>query len=293
MKYLIVNADDFGMCNAANEAVFDLFRSGRLYSSTIMMPCPAAEDAVRFSIENPQYAIGIHLTLTSEWGTYRWSSLTRGKSLEEPDTGFMWKESDIVEKNVKYDEVEQELKAQINKALIMGMRPSHADNHMGSLYGHYTGRFGMLKLALKVCGRYQLPYRMFLKTDRRLCPRGVPYPVFSLLPIFSRLWSKKYNVILPDYMIFPDWDVPGMRDSYEKYREHILNIWTDIPDGITETYVHPSVECDELKSITARWQDRVWEYNLLKDPETEKYLLSKGVKMISYRDLVEMRKKKK
>ena len=43
MKYLIVNADDFGMCNAANEAVFDLFRSGRLYSSTIMMPCPAAE----------------------------------------------------------------------------------------------------------------------------------------------------------------------------------------------------------------------------------------------------------
>ena len=290
MKYLIVNADDFGMCGAANEAVFDLFRSGRLYSSTIMMPCPAAEDAVRFSIENPQYAIGIHLTLTSEWGTYRWSSMTRGKSLEEPDTGYMWKESDIVEKNVKYDEVEKELHAQIDKALAMGMKPSHADNHMGSLYGHYTGRFGMLKLAVKVCGHYNLPYRMFLKTDRRLCPNGVPYSIFRLLPIFSRLWSKKYHVILPDYMIFPDWDVPGMRDSYEAYRERILKIWTDIPDGITETYVHPSVECDELKSITARWQDRVWEYNLLKDPETEKYLLSKGVKLISYRDLVKMRK---
>ena len=290
MKYLIVNADDFGMCGAANEAVFDLFRSGRLLSSTIMMPCPAAEDAVRFSIETPQYAIGIHLTLTSEWGTYRWSSMTRGKSLEEPDTGYMWKESDIVEKNVKYDEVEKELHAQIDKALAMGMKPSHADNHMGSLYGHYTGRFGMLKLALKVCGHYNLPYRMFLKTDRRLCPNGVSYSVFRLLPIFSRLWSKKYHVILPDYMIFPDWDVPGMRDSYEAYRERILKIWTDIPDGVTETYVHPSVECEELKSITARWQDRVWEYNLLKDPETEKYLLSKGVKLISYRDLVKMRK---
>ncbi len=290
MKYLIVNADDFGMCNAANEAVFDLFRSGRLHSSTIMMPCPAAEDAVRFSIENPQYAIGIHLTLTSEWRSYRWSSLTRGKSLEEPDTGYMWKESDIVEKNVKIKEVEKELHAQIDKALAMGMKPSHADNHMGSLYGHYTGRFSMLKIALKVCGHYGYPYRMFIKTDRRICPPGVPYSVFRLLPIFSKMWSKKYNVILPDYLLFPY--EPKSCASYEEYRKGILDCWTKIPEGITETYLHPSVECDELKSITARWQYRVWEYDLLKDPETEKYLLSQGIKMISYRDLVEMRKKK-
>ena len=52
-KYLVLNADDFGMCKSANEAVFELFKSGDLLSATIMMPCPAAEEAVQFSIDNP------------------------------------------------------------------------------------------------------------------------------------------------------------------------------------------------------------------------------------------------
>ena len=65
-KYLIVNADDFGMCRAANEAVFDLFRKGCLKSSTVMIPCPAAEEAARFAAENPQYAIGVHLTTLTQ-----------------------------------------------------------------------------------------------------------------------------------------------------------------------------------------------------------------------------------
>ena len=52
-KYLIVNADDYGMCTAANEAVEELFLGGWLKSATIMMPCPGAEHAVQFSIDHP------------------------------------------------------------------------------------------------------------------------------------------------------------------------------------------------------------------------------------------------
>ena len=103
-KYLIVNADDYGMCNAANEAVEELFLGGWLKSSTIMMPCPAAEHAVKFSIDHPEYAIGIHTTLTSEWGKYRWKPLTDGKSLLDED-GFMWRESDLVEKNASLSDI--------------------------------------------------------------------------------------------------------------------------------------------------------------------------------------------
>ena len=64
-KYLIVNADDYGMCNSANAAVAELFEGGFLKSATVMMPCPTAKDAVQFSIDHPQYPIGIHLTMTS------------------------------------------------------------------------------------------------------------------------------------------------------------------------------------------------------------------------------------
>ena len=49
-KYLIVNADDYGMCTAANEAVNDLFLTGNLKSSTIMLPCPTAKDACLFAL---------------------------------------------------------------------------------------------------------------------------------------------------------------------------------------------------------------------------------------------------
>lgn len=80
-----------------------------------------------------------------------------------------------------------------------------------------------------------------------------------------------------------------MRVSYEAYRDIILKTWVDIPDGVTETFIHPSVENDELKTITGRWRDRVWEYQLMKDPYTHKYLKDHGVELISYRELIKMK----
>lgn len=287
-KYLIVNADDYGMCHAANEAVAELFQNGRLKSATIMMPCATAEEAVRFSIDHPEYAIGVHLTLTSEWQTYRWQPLTGRKSLMDKE-GFMWHESDDVGKHATYDDLEAEIRAQINLAHKMGMKPSHLDNHMGSLYGHETMRFGLLKMTLRVCGEYGYAFRMFTATDKRVCPAGVPYAIYSCLPLLSKHWGKKYNVIMPDYLLFPDW-TEDLKQSYEHYRETILKIWTDIPEGITETFVHPAKACDELRSITNSWKYRDWEYQLMNDPETEKYLNDHGVQMISYRELIEMKK---
>ena len=287
-KYLIVNADDYGMCTAANEAVHELFLGGWLKSATVMIPCPAAKEAVQFSIDHPEFAIGVHTTLTSEWEKYRWKPLTPGKSLVDED-GYMWHESDMVEKNAKYSEIEAEVRAQIEYAHTLGMKPSHIDNHMGSLYGHYTGRLSLGKLALRICGDYGYAYRIFTKNDKRICPAGTPYFLYSAITVFTRMWGKKYNVIMPDYLLFPDWN-DAMRESYEVYRDTILKIWTDLPDGVTETFIHPSVENDELKGITGRWLDRVWEYQLMKDPYTHEYLKKHGVELISYRDLIRMKK---
>lgn len=287
-KYLIVNADDYGMCHAANEAVAELFEGGWLKSSTIMMPCPAAKEAVKFSIDHPEYAIGVHLTMTSEWQNYRWKPLTGRKSLMDED-GYMWHESDQVEKNATYEDLEAEIRAQIDLAHSMGMKPSHIDNHMGSLYGHYTGRLGLSKMTLRVCGEYGYAYRLYTAADKRICPKGTPYFLYAAVPVLSKKWGKKYKVVIPDYLLFPDWN-DDMRVSYEVYRDTILKIWTDIPEnGVTETFVHPSVESDELKSITGRWQDRVWEYQLMKDPYVHEYLKSHGVVLINYRQLNAMK----
>lgn len=289
-KYLIINADDFGMCGSANEAVIDLFLSGRIRSSTVMLPCEASKEAVRFSIEHPEFAVGVHLTMTNEWDSHNWKPLTSGKSLID-ERGYMWKSTKLVEKNAKLKELEAEMRAQIDLAHKLGMKPSHLDNHMGSLYGNQTGRFSMLAMTMRVCGEYGYPFRLFTKTAKEMCPRGTPWAVYKIAPVFTSLLAKINRVVLPDYLLFPDWGEPGLKDSYEKYRERMLYLWTHIPDGITETFVHPTKESDEIKAITGSWRDRVWEYRLMKDPETEKYLNAHGVELISYRDLMNLKGK--
>lgn len=289
-KYLIINADDFGMCGSANEAIMDLFLSGRIRSSTVMLPCEASMEAVRFSIEHPEFAIGVHLTMTNEWDSHNWKPLTSGKSLID-ERGYMWKSTKLVEKNADLKELEAEMRAQIDLAHKLGMKPSHLDNHMGSLYGNQTGRFSMLAMTMRVCGEYGYPFRLFTKTAKEMCPRGTPWAVYKIAPVFTSLLAKINRVVLPDYLLFPDWGEPGLKDSYEKYRERMLYLWTHIPDGITETFVHPTKESDEIKAITGSWRDRVWEYRLMKDPETEKYLNAHGVELISYRDLLNLKSK--
>lgn len=290
-KYLIVNADDFGMCNSANEAVIDLFTDGKLKSSTIMFPCPAAGDAARFAAAHPEYAVGVHLTLTSEWQTYRWKPLTDGPSLVDAD-GYMWHSTEDVERNAKYPDILAEIDAQHEMALSYGMKPSHLDNHMGTLYGNRTGRLGLLKLALKYCGQKGYSYRLFDKADKSMVPRGTPWPVYKLASFVTAAMARHYRVTLPDYLLFPDWTKELSSGGYENYRKEILRQWTSIPDGVTETFLHPAKETDELKSITPNWFQRVWEYNLMKDPATHEYLKAHGVTMISYRELAACKQKR-
>lgn len=294
-KYLIINADDFGMCRAGNLAVFDLLKSGGITSSTIMAPCGWAPEACKFAKENPQFAIGVHLTLTSEWSNYRWApvSASNTESLRDED-GYMFKESDEVEKNVDIDEVEAEIRAQIERLKKLGLTPSHLDNHMGSLYGIETGRFELLNLVLDIAGEYGLPFRFpGTFTDDQLNNTMLDIKIDKniIMGIFEKItaYAKSRGVITPDYLIPGEWTGP-QKDSYENYREYIYELYKTFPEGVTETYIHPALECDELKGTSSVWERRVWEYKLFSDPKTKQHIESCGIKLINYRDLAEMRK---
>ena len=292
-KYLIVNADDYGMCNAANEAVNELFLGGWLKSATIMMPCPAAADAVEFSKAHPEYAIGVHTTLTSEWGKYRWKPLTDGKTLIDEE-GFMWHESDQVEKNASYEDIEKEVRAQIDLAHSMGMKPTHVDNHMGSLYGIETGRFELLQLTLTLAGEYGLPFRMPGHiTDEMLgnSMLGINVDKSFIEGVFGKItaFPAANGVAIPDYLIPNEWGGP-QDESYENFVEYVYDLYANLPEGITETYMHPSLPTDDLKGTTGAWERRVWEYQILKDPKTRQHIEAHGIKLINYRDLAAMRK---
>lgn len=297
-RYLIINADDFGMCRGANLAVMDLFKNPQsaLTSSTIMTPCAWAPEACKFAGENPQFAIGVHLTLTSEWSKYRWAPVnSKNTDSLRDEEGFMWHESDQVEEHVDIDEVEGEIRAQIERAKKLGLvNPSHLDNHMGSLYGIETGRFELLQLTLSLAGEYGLPFRMPGNvTDEMLGNSMLDINVDKSLieMVFGKIvaFAKANNVAIPDYLIPNEWGGP-QDESYENFKEYLYNLYANIPNGVTETYLHPSLETDDLKGTTGAWKRRVWEYQIMSDPQTKQHIEAHGIKLINYRDLAEMRK---
>lgn len=297
-RYLIINADDFGMCRGANLAVMELLKNpdSALTSSTIMTPCAWAPEACRFAAENPELAIGVHLTFTSEWSKYRWAPVnTKNTDSLRDEEGFMWHESDQVEENVDIDEVEGEIRAQIERCKKLGLaKPSHLDNHMGSLYGIETGRFELLQLTLSLAGEYGLPFRMPGNiTDAMLGNSMLEINVDKSLidMVFGKIvaFAKANNVAIPDYLIPNEWGGP-QDESYENFREYLYNLYASFPEGVTETYLHPSIETDDLKGTSGAWHRRVWEYEIMKDPKTKQHIEAHGIKLINYRDLAEMRK---
>lgn len=294
-KYLIINADDYGMCHAANGAVADLFQKGGITSATIMTPCSWAKEAGKWAAQHPEYAVGVHLTFTSEWGNYRWSPLAQGDTSSLRDSeDFMYHESDEFEKNCHIDQVEKEIRAQIERFKSFGVTPSHLDNHMGSLYGIETGRFELLNLTLAIAGEYGLPFRFpgtFVPEMFSNDTLAVKIDLDMISMFYEKVlaFAKANNVAMPDFLIPGEWNGP-QNDSYENFKEYIYELYRSFPNGVTETYIHPAFESEELKAISGAWHRRVWEHRLFSDPQTLQHIKACGIKLINYRDLAEIKK---
>src|SRR4051794_25458454 len=117
-KLLILHADDIGVAHSENAATFDALDKGAVNSGSIMMPTPWVTEVAAYAKAHPNADLGLHLTLTSEWDTYRWGGLAsrdQTPSLHDPD-GTLPSRTDTVVKRAKLDEVERELRAQIDRA---------------------------------------------------------------------------------------------------------------------------------------------------------------------------------
>lgn len=138
--YLLVRADDMGSFHAANVGCIQSYREGIVRSIEVMPVCQWFPEAVKMLKENPGCDVGIHLTLTSEWSNVKWRPLTHCSYLVDEDGYFfpmVWKNenfplhSSISESNWKLEEMEQELRAQIDFSMKHVPNISHLSIHMG------------------------------------------------------------------------------------------------------------------------------------------------------------------
>src|SRR5438876_2778419 len=157
-KLLIVHGDDLGMAHSVDVASIKAFESGLVTSGSIMVPCPWLPEIAAYARSHPEADLGLHLTLTSEWTSYRWGpvlSKDRVASLLDK-SGYLYLTESEAAAHLDVKEAEAEVRAQIERARAFGIQPTHLDSHMGTLYQSKA----LFEVLLRVARENKLPTRM-------------------------------------------------------------------------------------------------------------------------------------
>jgi len=125
-------------------------------SASIIVPGPWLTEVAAYAKAHPDADLGLHLALTSEWKTYRWGSVEskdKVPSLSDP-SGYLWPETLPAVRNLKPEEAEREIRAQVERAIGLGIHPTHLDSHMGVLFSTPE----LFAMYVKVAHEYKLPF---------------------------------------------------------------------------------------------------------------------------------------
>ena len=123
------------MSHSVNVALERLVRSGLPVSISVMFPTPWHQETVAMLKKYPNVSVGIHLTLNSEWRNYRWGPVAGRSAVPSlvDAEGYFFASGEALEKNnPNIKEVELELRAQIERAMKSGLKIDYVDYHMGT-----------------------------------------------------------------------------------------------------------------------------------------------------------------
>jgi len=265
-KLLILHADDLGVAHSENAASFDALLKGAVNSASIMMPTPWVTEVAAFAKAHPDADLGLHLTLTSEWETYRWGTIApddKVPSLLDADGTFP-RSTEPVRTRAKLDEIERELRAQVDRAYALGIRPTHLDSHMGSLFTSPE----LIATYVKVARAYRLPFLGSLGAS----------PVMRQAPFNG-------TDVLLDAVVIADESVPR-----DKWKEFYLKAIADLKPGLTEMIVHLGYDDAELRAVTvghepygSAWRQR--DFDVVNSAEFKKALKDNGVVLVTWREI--------
>lgn len=278
-RAVIINADDYGMCHAANTAITGLLDAGYVDSATVMVPCAWAPEALAHAASRTDLDVGVHLVLTSEWTRYRWRPLTGTGTTLADEGGFFPPDVLTVEETAATADVAAEIAAQLQAALDAGVDVTHLDNHMGSVYGLLTGR-DFLGPVLELAARHGLPFRL----PRSMEGTGTDAALQAKLDAASAA-ADALGVEIVDRLWTHPFDA-AEGETYEQVREGFVELLRAIPAGVTEIYLHPMVDDDELRAVVdVAAAKRGHELRLLTDPVVLQTIAEEGLVRLGWRAL--------
>lgn len=262
-RLLILNADDFGMCHAENEATIQAIKQGLAMSCTLMVPCPWALHGMKRLRENPSVPFGVHLTAVSEHKHYRWGPVTCREKVASlvDEAGCFYSEDRIPEllERVNQAELEQEFRAQIEAVLAAGLKPTHLDGHCNI----HLRRDDLFQMAVGLAREYGLALRV------------------SGGPFIEQMHQRGLPTV--DHDVLDSYHLDA-RDKPQVYYE----LLQALPVGLSEWALHPAFASDELKAITPSWHVRKADLDFLVSEEARAIVEEEGITLLSYQSLQEL-----
>ncbi|HIW34354.1 MAG TPA: polysaccharide deacetylase family protein [Candidatus Paenibacillus intestinavium] len=287
-RLLIINGDDYGLNYSVNAAVQQLLVNGSISSATLMMPCAWAREAALWSAAHPQYDVGVHFTFTSEWDNYKWGPVTRHSDVSSLVTneGYFHNNCKHFEQSASPSQVSLELSSQVEMAINLGVKPTHADSHMGSLYGLETGRHFLLE-TLDVCAYYGLPFRL-PRYVNPLQQHVVSQQYIDSINMLANVADQK-GVIVLDYLVGLPFEL-GQDETTDSFADSLKEFVTQLEPGVTELIIHPSKPSLELDMFHLQPQKRVIEWEAMQQADWQQHLQEHQIKLIYWHQLQELQR---
>jgi predicted glycoside hydrolase/deacetylase ChbG (UPF0249 family) len=250
--YLIIRTDDAGMSHSVNMALKRLIATGMPVSVSVMFPTPWYQETVDILKRNPQVSVGIHLTLNSEWKNYRWGPVlgrTAVPSLVDAD-GYFFPSSEALHQNhPSLQEVEKELRAQIDRAMHSGLKIDYVDYHMGTAVRYPEFR----EIAERLAKEYGLGMSQYFGETRHdpQYSAAPPAKTDSLLAMVDRL-RPPFNLVVTHVGIdnaelgaLLDMNTDGALPDMSKNRQGEL-------DAITSQGFRDAIKAHKVQLLTYR-----------------------------------------
>ncbi|MGI9545314.1 MAG: polysaccharide deacetylase family protein [Cyclobacteriaceae bacterium] len=266
-KLLILHADDLGVAHSENQASFDAFGKKMVNSGSIMVPCPWFNEVAIWASSHPEADLGLHLTLTAEWKHLKWGPVLpvdEVPGLVNEKGHFYDNVADVIA-HATAEEVEKELRAQIEKALAFGIIPTHLDTHMGSILN-----VKFFQVYIKLGQEYKIPVM-------------VSHTLLTMMPFLKPLVGEE--TLLVDHLLManPQDFKEGMADFYSSQLRSLA-------PGVSVLLMHLAYDNAEMQAVTidhpdygAQWRQH--DFDFFTSEACRKILEEESIQLITWREI--------
>jgi Uncharacterized protein conserved in bacteria len=296
-RVLILHVDDVGMSWDSNQGAINAIENGVATSLSIMMPTPWVPGFFHYMRNHPKIDAGLHLTLTSEWTDYRWHPLS-GKSvtpgLVDPEGAFWAGVAQVVE-HASADEVETEIRAQIERCRAMGFEPTHLDSHMGTVFAkpEFLERYVKVGISEKIPIMFPGGHNSLILRQMNL---GSDQAVF-FRNTGKKLWDAGLPVLDDLHTLSYEWDYTNVGESDEDLRKFAtgkyIETLRETKPGLTMVIMHCTAPTEVFKHISDSGKLRKGDLLAMTDPQLREFLNKEGFILTTWREVMERRSKLK